>query len=105
MRSLLVALVLAAPVSAVASTPSYTSPVNTAHHAKAQTVYVTFVNHTSAERQVCIGNLRYTIKYNSAVRVEVPVGSMVLVSSNQDSKVNDQLTVSANDEKASIFLK
>ena len=59
MRSLLIALVLAAPVSAVAATLTYTNPMTTAHQAKEQTVYVTFVNHTSQEREVRIGDKQY----------------------------------------------
>ena len=107
MRSLLVALVLAAPVCAVAATPTYTNPMTTAHHAKQQTVFVTFVNHTSQEREVRVGDAQYLIPYNSQVHVSIPVGSVVRVYSSTNSKVNGQevMQVSANDNESAVFLK
>jgi len=106
MRSLMIALVLAAPVSAVAATPNYTNPVNTAHHAKQQTVYVTFVNHNVNEREVIIDNVKYTVAYNSKVDVVVPVGSVARVYSSQDSKIDGQQTflLTAADAKAVVYL-
>lgn len=107
MRSLLIALVLAAPVSAVAATPTYTNPMTTAHHVKEQTVYVTFVNHTSQEREVRIGNTQYRIPFNTQFHLAVPVGSVVRVYSDQNSKLNgaELMTVSANDNESAVFLK
>jgi hypothetical protein len=107
MRSILIALVLAAPVAAVAATPNYTNPVNTAHHAKEQTVYVTFVNHTSQEREVIIDHVKYTVGYNSKIDVVVPAGSVARVYSNQNSKVDGQqvILLAASDEKTTVFLK
>jgi len=107
MRSLLVALVLAAPVCAVAATPTYTNPMTTERHAKLQTVFVTFVNHTSQEREVLVGDEKYQIPYNSQVHVSIPVGSVVRVYSSTNSKVNGQalMQVSANDNESAVFLK
>jgi hypothetical protein len=104
MRSIMLALVLAAPVAAVAATPNYTNPVNTAHHAKEQTVYVTFVNHTSQDREVIIGNVKYTVAYNSKIDVVVPAGSLARVHSDQNSKVDGQVLIAASDVKTTVFL-
>jgi len=106
MRSLMIALVLAAPVAAVAATPNYTNPVNTARHAKQQTVYVTFVNHNVNEREVIIDNVKYTVAYNSKIDVVVPVGSVARVYSSQDSKIDGQQTflLTAADAKAVVYL-
>jgi hypothetical protein len=107
MRSMMLALVLAAPVSAVAATPNYTNPVTTAHHEKQASVYVTFVNHTSQEREVIINNQKYRLGYNSKIDVMVPVGSVARVYSNQNSKVEGQQTIllTEADSKAVVFLK
>jgi hypothetical protein len=107
MRSVMIALVLAAPLSAVAATPNYTNPVNTARHAKEQTVYVTFVNHTSQEREIIIDNVKYTVAYNSKIDVVVPAGSVARVYSNQNTKVNGQqeILLAASDVKTTVFLK
>jgi hypothetical protein len=106
MRSLLVALVLAAPVCAVAATPTYTNPMTTAHHASTQTVFVTFVNHTSQEREVRIGEERYRVPYNSQIHIAVPVGAVVRLYSSQNSKVNglQVMLASANDADSAVFL-
>ena len=40
MRSLIFALALAAPVSAVASTPMYSNPMSHSHHQKVQEVFL-----------------------------------------------------------------
>ena len=106
MRSLIIALALAAPVSAVAAT--YTNPVTTAHHQQAQqVVFLTFVNHTAQDREVRIGNQQYKVRYNSALHVYASVGSVVSEYSDQNSKVNGQelLQVAANDQDKSVFLK
>jgi hypothetical protein len=107
MRSLLIALALAAPVSAVAATPTYTNPMTTAHHVREQVVYVTFVNHTSQEREVRIGNTVYLIPYNSQRHLSIPVGSSVRVYSSQNSAWNGQelMQVSAKDDESAVFLK
>jgi hypothetical protein len=107
MRSIMLALVLAAPVSAVASTPNYTNPVNTAHHERQTSVYVTFVNHTSQEREVIIDHVKYTVGYNSKIDVVVPVGSVARVYSSQNTKVAGQQTIllTEADAKAIVFLK
>jgi hypothetical protein len=107
MRSLLVALAFAAPVCAVAATPTYTNPMTTEHHLRQQTVYVTFINHTSQEREVRIGAEQYRVAYHSQIHVAVPVGAMVRVYSNQNSKVNGQevMLVAAKDADSAVFLK
>jgi hypothetical protein len=107
MRSIMLALVLAAPVSAVAATPNFTIPVNTAHHAKHESVYVTFVNHTSQEREVIIDHVKYTVGYNSKIDLVVPVGSVARVYSNQNTKVVGQQTIllTQTDSKAVFSLK
>ena len=107
MRSLLVALVLAAPICAIAATPDYTNRLTTAHHVKEQMVFVTFVNHTSQEREVRIGDAQYAIPYNSQAHLSIPVGSVVRVYSSTNSKINGQelLQVSARDNESAVFLR
>ena len=107
MRSLILALALAAPVSAVAALPTYTNPVSTMHHAKEQVVFLTFVNFTSQDREVQIGDTQYKIRYDSVLHVYAPVGSTVRVYSMQNSKVHGQelMQVSANDRGRSVFLR
>lgn len=107
MRSIVLALALAAPVSAVAAAPNYTNPMSTLHHAKQQAVFVTFVNFTSQEREVRIGDHQYKMPDTSVLHLYVPVGSVVQVYSTQNSKVNGQelLQVSASDAGKSVFLK
>jgi hypothetical protein len=107
MRSLILALAFAAPVCAVAATPTYASPTTTEHRAKIQEVYVTFVNHTSQEREVRVGHMQYKLRYNSTIHAMLPVGSVVTVYSNENSKVNGQalMQVSANDEDRAVFLQ
>jgi hypothetical protein len=106
MRSILLALALAAPVSAVAATPSFTNPMNTAHRAKVQTVLVTFVNNTSGEREIRIGNEQYSMRNNTVFHVFVPVGTLVSVYSNQNTRINGQQTVLISPETArdAVFL-
>ena len=107
MRSLVLALAFAAPVSAVAATPMYSNPLSSIHHAKEQVVFMTFVNYTVQEREVRIGNTQYKVPYNSVLHVYAPVGSPVFVYGDVNSKVNGQelMRVSANDEDRSVFLK
>jgi hypothetical protein len=107
MRSIIFALAFAAPVSAVAATPTYTNPISTMHHAREQVVFLTFVNHTSQEREVRIGDVKYKLQYGSVLHVYAPVGSLVRVYSTENTKVNGQelMQVSANDAYKSVFLK
>jgi len=107
MRSLILALALAAPVSAVASTPTYSDPMSSMRHQNVQEVFITFVNYTVQDREVVIGNLKYKISCLSKIHVHAPVGSPVFVYSEMNSKVNGQelMRVSANDENKSIGLQ
>jgi hypothetical protein len=107
MRSLLFALALAAPVSAVAATPTYSNPMNTARHKAEQVVFLTFVNYTAQDRELVIGNQEYKLRYDSVAHVYAPVGSPVFVYSETNSKLNGQelMRVSASDRDTSIFLK
>lgn len=109
MRSILIALVLAAPLSAVAATPTYSNPMMVVHHYKQQEqmVPLTFINHTSQEREVRIGDTKYIMRINTVFHTFVPVGSLVRVYSNQNSKVNGQelMLVTANDADRSIVLR
>ncbi len=61
MRSLIFALALAAPVSAVASTPMYSNPMSHSHHQKVQDVFIGFVNKTVQDREVVIGDEEYRV--------------------------------------------
>jgi hypothetical protein len=106
MRSLILALALAAPVSAVASTPTYSNPLSNSHRQRVQEVFITFVNYTVQDREVVIGNEKYRISSLSTIHVHVPVGSPVFVYSETNSKVNGQelMRVSPNDADKSIRL-
>ncbi len=107
MRSLIFALALAAPVSAVAATPTYSNPMSRSHHASVQEVYLTFVNYTVQDRELVIGNEKYKVPYLSTVHVQAPVGSPVFEYSETNTKVNGQelMRVSVNDADRSILLK
>ena len=108
MRSFIFALALAAPVSAVASAPAFTysNPMNSMHQQKERVVFMTFVNYTSQDREVRIGNVQYRIQYDSLLHVYAPVGSLVTVFSAQNSKVDPQyMHVSASDAGKSVLLK
>jgi hypothetical protein len=112
MRSLIVALALAAPVSAVAATPNpaptYSNPMTTVHQQqKQQVVFLTFVNYTAQDRDVRIGNVQYKVRFDSVLHVYAPVGSVVRAYSDQDTKANGQvlMQVSATDRDKSVFLK
>lgn len=107
MRFLVLALALAAPASAVASTPTYSNPLTNRHYAQESEVMVTFVNHTPQEREVRIGNQQYRILPLTKFNAFVPVGSTVLEFSDENTKVNGQelMRVSANDAGTSVFLK
>ncbi len=107
MRTLVLALALAAPAGAVAATPTYSNPLSSMHHQKEQVVFMTFVNYTAQDREVRIGDVQYKIPYDSVLHVYAPVGSPVFVYSDQNTKVNGQelMRVSANDADKSVFLK
>jgi hypothetical protein len=103
----MLALALAAPVSAVAATPTYSNPLSSLHHQQEQVVQMRFVNYTTQDREVQIGNQLYRIPCVGILRVYAPVGSPVFVYSETNSKVNGQelMRVSANDQDKSVFLK
>ena len=107
MRSLIFALALAAPISAVAATPTYSNPMTTAHRQAEQVVYMTFVNYATQDRELVIGNQKYKLRFQAVAHVYAPVGSPVFVYSETNSKVNGQelMRVSANDKDRSILLK
>jgi cation transport ATPase len=107
MRSIILALVLAAPVSAVAATPTYTNPLSTMHHQRQQMVYLTFVNNTLQDREVRIGNNQYMMRPITMLHMFVPVGSVIREYSDQNTKVNGQelMQVSASDAHKSVVLK
>ncbi len=113
MRSLILALAFAAPVCAVAATPAmiptptYAYALSSAHHAKAQTISLTFVNSTVEDREVRIGDVQYKMPLFSRMNVDVPIGSPVFVFSETNTKVHGQelMRVSANDANRSVFLK
>lgn len=112
MRSIVLALALVAPLSAVAATPNttFTTPdVHSlrSHDAKPQQVFLTLVNRTSQDREIKIGNDVYKLNYNSKLNLLVPVGSSLKVYSQTNSKVNGQelMQVSADDQNKSIELK
>ena len=107
MRSLVLALAFAAPVSAVAAAPTYSNPLSTMHHATEQDELIMFVNYTSQEREVRIGDHQYAMLPHTMFQKFVPVGSVVRVYSDENSKVNGQelMQVSATDSGKSVFLK
>ncbi|MGA7158461.1 MAG: hypothetical protein WBY53_16560 [Acidobacteriaceae bacterium] len=113
MRSLVLALAFAAPVCAVAATPTmiptptYATAVSHARHAKQDVVYMTFVNYTVQDREILIGDKEYKIPFFTTMHVYAPVGSPVFVYSETNSSVHGQelMRVSSNDANKSIFLK
>lgn len=107
MRSLILTLALAAPLSAAAAAPSYSNPLNNMHHQKAQEVFLTFVNYTVQDREVQLGDHVYKIPSRGMVHVHALVGTPVFVYSQTNSKVNGQelMLVSANDQDRSILLQ
>jgi hypothetical protein len=108
MRSIVLALAFAAPLSAVAATPNtFTTPDVHTHVTKPQTVFVTLVNRNVQDREVQIGEEVYKLNSNSRINVTAPVGSSVKVYSQTNSKVNgqEQMQVSAADQNKSIELK
>lgn len=106
MRSLILALAFAAPVCAVAATPTYSNPLSTPRHEKVQEVYFTFVNFSVQDREVMIGNQVYKAAFLQRLNVHAPVGTPVFLYSETNSKVNGQelMRVSANDSDKFISL-
>jgi hypothetical protein len=106
MRSMILALALVAPLSAVAATHTFTSPMSNVHQPKPQEVYLTFINHTNSDREVRIGNEQYKMRLNSEMHVYAPVGSTVRLFSETNSKVNGQelMTIQASDSNRDINL-
>ena len=110
MRSLVLAVAFAAPLSAVAATPNpgtYTSPMSRQHAAKDEMVYLTFISQTPQDREVQIGNEVYRVRYNAETHVLVPVGSVVREYSQSNSRVNgvELMQVSASDTDRTVTLK
>lgn len=111
MRSLVsvcvLASALAAPLAAVAATPKYTDPLAVSHSAKAPaTVYMTFVNFTTQEREVRFGDTQYRVPITGVLHVYVPVGAVVRMYSTENPKVNGQalLQVATSDAGRSVML-
>ncbi len=109
MRSIIFALTLAAPLSAVAATPTYTNPMTMIRHStqKERVVPLTFINFTTQEREVRIGNIRYILRQDTVFHAFVPVGRVVSEYSNVNSNINGQevLRVSESDAGKSVLLK
>jgi hypothetical protein len=107
MRSIVLAGALAAPVCAVAATPNYTSPLHSMHGSKPPCVSLVFYNNTSQAREVRIGDQRFTVHFGERLSVNAPVGSVVRLYSDQNSKLNglELMQVSANDGARVIPLK
>jgi hypothetical protein len=108
MRSLILALAFAAPLSAVAATPNtFTSPMTNVHQAKPQEVFMTFVNYTSSDREVRVGNDVYKVNFGSIKHLYAPVGSTIRVYSQTNSKINGQvlMQVAESDRDTNVVLK
>ena len=113
MRSIALAMVLAAPVCAVASTPAtipsphYQDVLMNLHRPENQDVMVTFVNHTVTDRELLIGGQKYDVRVLSMVSVLIPVGDPVFVYSKRDSKVDGQelMRAAAYDQDRTVILK
>jgi hypothetical protein len=110
MRSIVLACVFAAPLCAVAATPNYTSPLATVHQAKPkpkpQMAFLAFVNFTTQEREVRIGDMQYRIPHTTVLHMWVPVGTVVREYSAENQKVNGQelIEVAITDSGKSIML-
>ena len=106
MRSIVLVLALAAPLSAVAAPNTFTRPTRV-HEEKPQQVFMTFVNHTPQDREVMIGNRVFKLHNFERLNIEASVGSEVRVYSEVNSKVNGQvlMQVSAADRDTDIVLQ
>jgi hypothetical protein len=99
---------IAAPLSAVASTrATFTSPTSVRHQAKSQEVYLTFHNVTSQDRELVIGDRTFKVRTDAKITLTVPVGSVIRVYSQTNSKVNGQqlMQVAATDADSTVVLK
>jgi hypothetical protein len=112
MRSILAVVVLAtsiaAPLSAVASTrATFTNPTNTRHQVRPADVLVTFRNVTSQDRELVIGDQSFRVHNDAKITIAVPVGSVIRVYSQTNSKVNGQqlMQVSEADANSTVVLK
>ena len=108
MRSIVLALAFAAPLSAVAATSStFTSPINTKHESRPSEVYLTFVNHTSQDRELVVGDEKFKVKNNSELHMYATVGSKIRIFSETNSKIDGQslMQISASDENRTVNLK
>jgi hypothetical protein len=102
------AVSIAAPLSAVASTrTTFTSPTSTRHQARPADVLMTFRNITSQDRELVIGDQSFKVRNATGVSISVPVGSVIRVYSQTNSKVNGQelMLVSAADANSTVVLK
>ncbi len=96
MRFIALALVLAAPACAVASspatipTPEYRQALSSLHRQPNPEVRVTFVNQSVTDRELVIDGQQYKLRFRSTVSVMIPVGDPVFIYSEQNSKVNGQ---------------
>jgi glycine cleavage system H lipoate-binding protein len=108
MRSIVFALALAVPCSAFAATHStYTRPLTDSHPERTKYVAITFVNPTSQDREVVVGDTMFKIANAKHMSVTVPVGGTVRIFSTQNSKVNGQelMQISASDADRTVVLK
>ncbi len=105
MRSIVLALALAAPLSAVAAPNTFTRP-SRVHEEKPQQVMLTFVNRSTQDREVVVGSVAYKLHLLQKASFEVPVGSDVRVYSQTNSKINGQvlMQVSAADANTDVVL-
>lgn len=112
MRSIVCVLALAtsiaAPLSAVAAAPrTFSTPDHVRHQSKPAEVFLTFQNLTSQDRELVVGDEVFKLRYNSTKSIHLPVGSVVRVYSQTNSKINGQelMQVSAADADSTIRLK
>jgi hypothetical protein len=106
MRSIVLALAFAAPLSAVAATPNTFTRPSYMHDAKPQQVMMTFINRSSQDREVVVGGMSCKLHLFEKASFEVPVGSDVRVYSQTNSKINGQvlMQVSASDQNTDVVL-
>jgi hypothetical protein len=109
MRSIVLALAFLAPTAAFAATPAaapadYTSPITTIHSTKPQEVLVTFRSTASGSRVLAVNEHQYPIRFGQVITVCAPVGSIVRVYSDQNSKISGQevLRIAASDAQRFI---
>jgi hypothetical protein len=113
MRSIALALVLAAPSCALASAPAtipspdYQKVRLTLHRERDPEVMVTFINHSVTDRELLIGNQKFEVRVLSKMSVLIPIGDPVFVYSQRDSKVNGQelMRADAKDQDRTILLQ